>query len=129
MKNSEQPTQKDLLIFTIIWFFVFIVIALYPLKSGQDVRLWAVGLSIIFLALSFVPIILLPIYKLWVKFGMLVGKINSFLILNLLFYIIITPMGLIVRLFGGDLLSKKIDKNRDSYWNEHQGGGSMKQQF
>ena len=129
MKNTIEPTKKDLLTFTIIWSVILLFIAFYPLKSGNEMRIWALSLAIAFLVLSFIPVLFVPIYKLWVKIGGLIGKINSYIILNFLFFLIITPMGLVVRVFGKDLLNKKIDKECDSYWNEHEVNGSMKQQF
>lgn len=129
MKNSAEPTQKDLIIFALIWSAVFIVIALYPLKSSEDIRLWALELALFFPLISFVPKVFVTVYKLWVFLGSFVGKINTFIILNFLFYIIITPLGIVMRLLNKDLLHKKINKDQESYWNEHEKSGSMKQQF
>ena len=129
MKNTIEPTRKDLLTFAIIWSVILLIIAFFPLKDGDEIRLWALILAIAFPPLSFIPVLFVPVYKLWVKIGGVIGKINSYLILNFLFFLIITPMGLVIRLFGRDLLAKKIDKESDSYWSKHEISGSMKQQF
>ena len=129
MKNSLEPTRKELLLFAFIWSAIFIIVALYPISSGGDIRVWAISISILFPLMSFVPPLFIPIYKIWVKFGEIVGRINSFIILSILFYFIITPTGIVMRLLGKDLLNKKIDKKGNSYWTKHHSDSTMKQQF
>jgi len=62
------------------------------------------------------PMALLPLFRLWVRFAMFLGWLNTRLILGLVFYLMITPLGLIIRLAGTDLLDEKIDKKAESYW-------------
>ena len=116
--------------FGIVFFIVFLLIALYPLTYSQDLRIWSVIISIIFLVLGlFNSKILTPLNKLWFKFGILLGKIVSPLIMGIIFFLVVTPTGFIMRLLGKDLLNLKYNKKK-SYWIEKSGPKSkMKNQF
>jgi len=116
--------------FGIVFFIVFLLIALYPLINSEDIRIWSVIVSLIFLILGFLNSkILTPLNKLWFKFGILLGKIISPLIMAGIFFLVVTPIGLIMRLLKKDLLNLKFNKNR-SYWIEKKGPKSkMKNQF
>ena len=116
--------------FGIVFFIVFLLIALYPLINSEDIRIWSVIVSLIFLILGFLNSkILTPLNKLWFKFGILLGKIISPLIMAGIFFLVVTPLGLIMRLLKKDLLNLKFNKNR-SYWIEKKGPKSkMKNQF
>ena len=94
--------------FGIVFFIVFLLIALYPLTYSQDIRIWSVIISIIFLVLGlFNSKILTPLNKLWFKFGIFLGKIISPLIMGIIFFLVVTPIGLIMRVFGKDILNLK----------------------
>ncbi|MCK5664239.1 MAG: hypothetical protein KAI17_12180, partial [Thiotrichaceae bacterium] len=81
------PSKKDLVTFELIWAFIFMVIALYPLIHSEDIRLWSVIVSIAFILIALIaPSLLTGFYKIWVKFGELIGGVISRLILLLLFY-------------------------------------------
>ena len=116
--------------FGIVFFIVFLLIALYPLINSEDIRIWSVIVSLIFLILGFLNSkILTPLNKLWFKFGILLGKIISPLIMAGIFFLVVTPIGLIMRLLKKDLLNLKFNKNR-SYLIEKKGPKSkMKNQF
>ena len=116
--------------FGIVFFVVFLIIAIYPLTYNGDVRLWSVIISIIFLVLGILNSkILTPLNKLWFKFGIFLGKIISPIIMGIIFFLVVTPTGLIMRLFGKDVLNLKFNKNK-SYWIEKKGPKSkMKNQF
>ena len=116
--------------FGIVFFIVFLLIALYPLTYSQDIRNWSVIISIIFLVLGlFNSKILTPLNKLWFKFGILLGKIVSPLIMGIIFFLVVTPIGLLMRLLGKDLINLKYNNNK-SYWIEKKGPESkMKNQF
>lgn len=74
-------------------------------------------ISIIFIVLAFImPILLKPIYILWMRLALILGWINTRLILFIIFYLMLAPIGIAMRIFGVDLLDRKIDKNRKSYW-------------
>ena len=116
--------------FGIVFFVVFLLIAIYPLTHGGDIRIWSVMISFIFLVLGLLnSIILTPLNKIWFKFGILLGKIVSPLIMGIIFFLVVTPIGFIMRLLGKDVLNLKYNKNK-SYWIEKKGPKSkMKNQF
>jgi len=103
--------------FGLTFFVFFLLIALWPLLGGRPVRPVALGLSLAFLAVSFVyPVLLAPLNKLWLKFGALLHSITSPIILGIMFFLVITPIGLLMRLLGKDLLRLKFDPDAPSYW-------------
>ena len=116
--------------FGIVFFVVFFLIALYPLINNEDIRIWSLIISLIFLILGLINSrILNPLNKLWFKFGILLGKIVSPIIMSIIFFLVVTPIGLIMRLLGKDVLNLKYNKNK-SYWIEKNGPKSkMKNQF
>ena len=116
--------------FGVVFFVVFLLIALYPLINNGEVRLWSLITSIVFLTLGLLNSKFLnPFNKLWFKFGIILGKIISPLIMGIIFFLVVTPTGLIMRLLRKDILSLKYNKNK-SYWIEKKGPKSkMKNQF
>ena len=116
--------------FGIVFFVVFLIIAIYPLINGDELRLWSLVVSIIFLLLGLVNSkILNPLNKLWFKFGIFLGKIISPLIMSIIFFLVVTPIGLLMRLFKKDLLKLKFNSN-SSYWIEKtEPKSKMKNQF
>ena len=116
--------------FGIVFFVVFAFIALYPLINNGEIRTWSVIISLIFLILGLLnSIILTPLNKLWFKFGIFLGKVISPLIMGIIFFLVVTPIGLIMRLSGKDVLNLKYNNNK-SYWIEKNGPKSkMKNQF
>ena len=116
--------------FGIVFFIVFLLIALYPLINEENFRLWSLVISLIFLVLGLINSqILTPLNKLWFKFGILLGKIVSPIIMGIIFFFVVTPIGFIVRAIGKDLINLKYNNNK-SYWIEKTGPKSkMKNQF
>jgi len=116
--------------FGIVFFIVFLLIALYPLIYSGEIRVWSAIISLILLALGVSNSkILTPLNKLWFKFGIFLSKIISPLIMGIIFFLVVTPIGLIMRIFGKDVLNLKYNKNQ-SYWIEKKGPKSkMKNQF
>ena len=116
--------------FGIVFFLVFLLIALYPLTYVGDVRIWSVIISLFFLVLGLLNSkILTPLNKLWFKFGIFLGKIISPLIMGIIFFLAVTPIAFIMRLLGKDVLNLKYNKN-NSYWIEKDSLKSkMKNQF
>ncbi len=116
--------------FGIVFFIVFLIIALYPLISNQDLRLWSLVISLIFLVLGLLNSkILTPLNKLWFRFGIFLGKLIAPLIMGIIFFLVVTPIGYLMRLLGKDVLNLKYNKNK-SYWIEKDGPKSkMKNQF
>ena len=116
--------------FGIVFFIVFLLIALYPLINEENFRLWSLVISLIFLVLGLINSqILTPLNKLWFKFGILLGKIVSPIIMGIIFFFVVTPIGFIMRAIGKDLINLKYNNNK-SYWVEKTGPKSkMKNQF
>ena len=116
--------------FGIVFFIVFLLIALYPLLKDNDLRIWSLVISFIFLILGLINSkILTPLNRLWFKFGLLLGRFISPLIMGIIFFVVVTPIGIIMRLLKKDLLNLKYNK-KESYWINKSGPKSkMKNQF
>ena len=126
-KEIKLPSNRS---FGIVFFTVFLILSLYPLVNSESIRIWSLIISIIFLVLSLLNSkILTPLNKLWFKFGILLGKIVSPFVMGIIFFLVVTPIGLIMRLFGKDVLNLKYNEKK-SYWIEKKGPKSkMKNQF
>ena len=116
--------------FGLVFFVVFIIITFYPLLGSGNIRLWSLILSLIFLILGLMNSnILTPLNKLWFKFGILLGKIISPLIMGIIFFFVVTPIGLLMKIFKKDLLNLKYKKDI-SYWiKKEEPKSKMKNQF
>jgi len=116
--------------FGIVFFVIFLIISLYPILGGGSLRIWSLAISIIFLILGMLNSkILSPLNKYWFKFGIFLGKIISPIIMGIIFFFVVTPIGYLMRLFKKDVLSLKFNNNK-SYWVEKNGPKSkMKNQF
>ncbi len=116
--------------FGILFSVVFAIIAFWPIISGDPLRLWSIPISVIFLVLGLLNSKLLnPLNKVWVKFGELLGRIIAPIVMSIIYFIIVTPIGLFMRLIGKDLLNIKFSK-ANTYWIKREKKvGSMKKQF
>ena len=116
--------------FGIVFFVVFLLIALFPLTYSGEIRIWSIIISLTFLTLGLLNSkILTPFNKIWFKFGIFLGKIISPVIMGVIFFLVVTPIGLIMRLLRKDVLNLKYSENK-SYWIEKDGPESkMKNQF
>ena len=125
-KKSKISSNKS---FGIVFCIFFLIIAFYPLLNNGEYRLWAIIISLLFLILGLVnSSILTPLNLIWFKFGMLLGRIVSPIVMALVFFCTVTPIGLIMRLFRKDLLNLKKN-NKKSYWIERKSKSEMKNQF
>tara|TARA_B100000029_G_scaffold454943_1_gene481799 strand:+ start:601 stop:984 length:384 start_codon:yes stop_codon:yes gene_type:complete len=127
MKKNILPTNRN---FGMVFMIVFLVIALWPLLKGGDIRYWSLIFSIIFFVLALLNSnILTPLNKLWMKFGFLLGKIVSPIVMGFIFFLVVTPTGIIMRLLGKDLLYIK-KSNQKTYWiHKNNKNNNMKNQF
>ena len=116
--------------FGFVFFVVFLLISIYPLLKDGDIRLWSLIISLIFLFLGLLNSNLLsPLNKLWFKFGLLLGKIFSPIIMGIIFFLVVTPIAIIMRLFKKDILNLEFKEN-NTYWIDKTGPKSkMKNQF
>ena len=117
--------------FGVVFFIVFLFIALYPITYSEDIRIWSLIISFIFIILGLLNSkILTPLNKLWFQFGVILGKIISPIIMGIIFFLVVTPIGLIMKVLGKDLLRLKYNKKDNTYWIEKNGPKSkMKNQF
>ena len=116
--------------FGIVFFLVFIIISLYPVLNGENIRVWSLIISIIFLVLGLINSKLLnPLNKIWFTFGLLLGKIVSPIVMGIIFFLVVTPIALFMKLLKKDMLNLKFNK-KNTYWIEKPGPKSkMKNQF
>ena len=127
MDNVKLGSNKS---FGIVFFIVFLIIAIYPILSNGNLRLWSLVISLAFLILGLINSrFLTPLNKLWFKFGIFLGKIISPVIMGIIFFLVVTPIGLLMRLLKKDVLNLSFNDNK-SYWIEKNGPKSkMKNQF
>jgi hypothetical protein len=116
--------------FGILFCIVFLIISFWPIYNGETLRIWPLPISLIFLILALLNSNLLtPLNSIWIKFGELLGRIVAPIIMAIIYFIIITPIGLFMRLIGKDLLKLKFSKNK-SYWIKRDKNiGPMNRQF
>ena len=116
--------------FGILFFIIFLLIAIWPVFTSESVRVWAIILSLIFLVLGIINSKLLtPFKKIWIKLGEILGKFIAPIVMGFIYFLIITPIGLFMRLIRKDLLSIKFHKEK-SYWIKRSKNiNTMKRQF
>ena len=115
-----------------LFFLVFFVIAFWSFRGDfNQIRVLPLSISLIFLILGMLNSKLLtPLNKIWIRFGFLIGSIVAPIIMGAIFFFVVTPIGILVRLFGKDLLKLKTNKNTNSYWiKRNEEKTSMKKQF
>jgi len=127
VKDIKISTNKS---FGLVFSVVFFLISVYPLLNAGNIRFWSLILAIIFLTLGLLNSkILTPLNKIWFKFGLLLGSIVSPIVMSIIFFFVVTPISLIMRILGKDILNLKWN-NTNSYWIEKSGPKSkMKNQF
>ena len=126
-KNDKFENNKS---FGILFFIVFILVSVWPLKNGEDLRIWSLLISLVFLFLGLINSkILTPLKSVWIKFGYLLGNIISPVVMGIIYFLVLTPTGIIMRLLGKDIL--KLNKNKlNTYWEKKSKNQStMKNQF
>jgi hypothetical protein len=103
--------------FGIVLGLFFLLIGLTPLRTHRPIRWWALAISFTFLVLALVrPPLLHPLNQLWIRLGVLLGKIVNPIVTALLFYLVFTPVGIMLRLLGKDPLHLKFDATNGTYW-------------
>ena len=126
--THKKSSEKS---FGIVFSIVFLLISLYPILEYKQLQVWALIVSIVFFIISFLaPKILEPLNNIWFRFGIMLGSVISPIIMAVVFFIVILPIGLMMRIFRKDLLNRKINKQVNSYWIDRKPGNeSMKDQF
>jgi hypothetical protein len=133
MSTHEDLTRKETVqqsserAFGLTFAVVFLLIALFPLIQGGLPRLWALALSALFLMAGlFAAPALRPANRLWLRFGALLHAITSPIILGIMFFLVIMPIGLAMRLFGKDFLRLRFDPSAQTYWIQRAPPGPVK---
>ena len=126
-QKIKLPSNRN---FGIVFSVVFLIISLWPLLSQNDVRIWSLLISGIFLILGLINSkLLLPLNKIWFKFGLMLGNFIAPIVMGIVYFMVVTPTGLIMRLLGKDLLNLKKN-NKDTYWiDKDNSNNDLKNQF
>ena len=127
MEEIKKSSNKS---FGIVFFIVFLIISIYPILNDENIRIWPLFPALIFLILGIKNSrILTPLNNAWFKFGLILGRIVSPIVMGIIFFAVVTPISFIMRIFGKDVLNLKYNKNQ-SYWIEKRGPKSkMRNQF
>jgi predicted membrane metal-binding protein len=127
-EQNKLPSNRS---FGILFFLVFLIIGIYPLLKDGDLRIWSLIISTIFLILGLLnSSILYPLNKIWMKFGYLLGAIIAPIVMALIFFGVVTPTGIFMKIIGKDLLNLKKKKDKKTYWiKKEKLKSSMKNQF
>ena len=116
--------------FGIVFSVVFFIIAIFPILNNDNIRVWSLVISLIFLVLGLINSKLLsPLNKIWFKFGLILSKVVSPLIMGIIFFLVVTPIGILMRILKKDLLNLKYN-NKNTYWiKKKEPESKMKNQF
>ena len=122
-------SKKNNIIFGILFFIFFLIFGLYPLKSDEAIRVWSVVLSLVLLIITIIkPNLFTFLNKFWIKLGILLGEIISPIVMGLVFFFVVTPIGILVRILKKDVMGLK--RGASSYWiNRENKIQAMKKQF
>jgi hypothetical protein len=128
-KQEIKINKKNNITFGILFFVLFLIIGLYPLVSVGVIRIWSVVLSLVFLTITIIrPNLFTFLNRSWIQFGILLGKIISPIIMGLVFFFVVTPIGILVRILKKDVMGLK--RGASSYWIDREDKlQSMKKQF
>tara|TARA_Y200000002_G_C22236202_1_gene477712 strand:- start:16 stop:396 length:381 start_codon:yes stop_codon:yes gene_type:complete len=126
MKKNKNTNRS----FGILFFIVFFIIGIWPILSGNELRLWSFIIAIIFLIMGIMKSrFLTPLNVAWVKFGLLLGVIIAPIIMGLVYFLVVLPIGIFMKILGKDLLNLKFKKELDTYWNKKDAKINFNKQF
>ncbi len=127
--NIFKITKKSNITFGIFFFIFFFIVSLYPLISSGFIRIWSIILSLTFLIITIIkPNLFSFLNKLWIQFGILLGRIISPIVMGLVFFLVVTPIGIFVKILKKDVMGLK--RGASSYWITREDKiQSMKKQF
>ena len=129
MHNNINEDKKNNIIFGILFFIIFFLISIYPLFKNKNLNIWSLLIAIVLLLITILkPSIFRPLNKIWIKFGVFLGKFISPIIMFIIFFAVVTPTGILMKIFRKDTMNLK--SNRSSYWiNRSSKPGKMNKQF
>mgnify|MGYP001499325460 CR=1 FL=1 len=127
MSNQKLPSNRS---FGLLFFIVFMIIGLWPFINTESIRIWSIVIALIFFIFGILNSkILTPLNKVWMRFGILLGNFISPIVMGIIFFGVVTPTGLLLKLFNKDILNLKKNKN-DTYWLKKDNlNNNMKNQF
>lgn len=132
MNKYVQPARKQLRQFGLMVGPILIAVGLWRLYKGDfetgRLVLWSAGGALLALGLL-APALLTPVYKGWMKLAHGLAYVNTRILITLIFYLVVTPIGLLMRMIKGDILAEKFDRNAPTYWNKIERSGSLKEHF
>ena len=113
--ESIQPSSNRS--FGFVFAAVFALIGAFPLLSGDSVRAWSLAIAITFLVAALaLPSVLTGLNRIWLRFGLLLHRIVSPVVLGIMFFLVVTPTGLLMRLLGKDPLRLRYEETASTYW-------------
>ncbi len=126
-EKIKLPSNRN---FGIVFSIVFLIIAIWPILNQNEIRIWSIIISLIFLILGLINSkFLSPLNKAWFKFGLILGSLIAPIVMGIVFFLVVTPTGLIMKALGKDLLGLKRNKN-NTYWLEKDNSNNnLKNQF
>ena len=126
-EKIKLPSNRN---FGIVFSIVFLIIAIWPILNQNEIRIWSIIISLIFLILGLINSkFLSPLNKAWFKFGLILGSVIAPIVMGIIFFLVVTPTGLIMKALGKDLLGLKRNKN-NTYWLEKDNSNNnLKNQF
>ena len=125
--NTKISSNKS---FGVVFFIFFLIISLWPLLDNGEIRVWALVLSVIFIALGLLkPYLLTPLNRIWTRFGFFLGSFISPIVMGILFFFIVTPTGFLMRIFSKNFMNLKKDNNKTYWINSNDRKSQMKDQF
>ena len=126
-EKIKLPSNRN---FGIVFSIVFLIIAIWPILNQNEIRIWSIIISLIFLILGLINSkFLSPLNKAWFKFGLILGSVIAPIVMGIVFFLVVTPTGLIMKALGKDLLELKRNKN-NTYWLEKDNSNNnLKNQF
>ncbi len=129
MYNNINKDKKNNIIFGILFSIIFLLISVYPLFKNGNLKIWSLLIAIVLLLITILkPSIFRPLNKIWIKFGVFLGKFISPIIMFIIFFAVVTPTGILMKIFRKDTMNLK--SNRSSYWiNRSSKPGKMNKQF
>jgi polyferredoxin len=128
MKDQKLPSNRS---FGFLFFIVFMIISLWPIINTESIRIWSIIIASIFFILGISNSkILTPLNKVWMRFGILLGNFVSPIVMGIIFFGVVTPTGLLLKLFNKDILNLKKSRKKDTYWlKKDNSNNNMKNQF
>ena len=126
-EKIKLPSNRN---FGIVFSIVFLIIAIWPILNQNEIRIWSIIISFIFLILGLINSkFLSPLNKAWFKFGLILGSIIAPVVMGIVYFLVVTPTGLIMKALGKDILGLKRNKN-NTYWLEKDNSNNnLKNQF